>query len=274
MTVKQADLKLLHRVDYSYLTQDEFDFFVTFCEEKGLNPWLRHIKPEVRHNAEAGRNEIKMITTVDALRIIAVKTGEYEGRKGPTFFGDSGLVCDLWMRPEPPNAAQVSVFRKGFREPIVGTAMWDAHCQFTEEAGKRVPTEFWLRMGSHMLGKCAEAHALRAAFPERLGGLYINDEMQGNGRTPPRPRPAGEPPAGEGSARGWNPDVPASMFQFHLALSELGLQDPRRREQVIGEFRQSHPRIADDPAQFYQLVLASVRADPERFGISREAVLA
>jgi hypothetical protein len=40
------------------------------------------------------------------------------------------------------------------------------------------PTKFWADMPHVMIAKCAEAIAMRKAFPEDMGGLYVDEEMQ------------------------------------------------------------------------------------------------
>ena len=58
---------------------------------------------------------------------------------------------------------------------ISAIAFWDEYAQLTKE-GK--PTAFWKNKSHIMLAKCAEALALRRAFPIELSGLYTKEEMQ------------------------------------------------------------------------------------------------
>lgn len=262
------NLELLYETDYSYLTEKEFAFFVAFCEEKGINPWLRHIRPERVHNETTGRKEIRMICTIDALRVIALNTGQFQGRTGPSWSGPDGAWVDLWTNKEPPFAALVGVHRAGFRLPTLGTALWAAYCPVVQDRdGRPIPAPFWERMGYFMLAKCAEAIALRAAFPEKLSGLYTPDEMQRVVSARP-PQPQHDP---EGSERGWDVSAPTSAFQFQLALVDLGLQNPEQRDRVINSFRELHPHMPEE--QFYKLVIAAVSANPGAFGAKLEPAM-
>jgi hypothetical protein len=58
--------------------------------------------------------------------------------------------------------------RTGFAQPLYGVARFASYAQTT-------PT--WNKMPDVMLAKCAEALALRKAFPHDLSGIYVAEEM-------------------------------------------------------------------------------------------------
>jgi hypothetical protein len=57
---------------------------------------------------------------------------------------------------------------------MTGVAYWSEFVQTTKEGR---PTSFWATKPHLMLAKCAEAIALRKAFPQVLSGAYVPEEM-------------------------------------------------------------------------------------------------
>ncbi|WP_344094625.1 recombinase RecT, partial [Nocardiopsis composta] len=111
---------------------------------------------------------------IDGLRVIAERTGRYEGRTPIQWCGEDGVWRNVWLdRSRAPVAARCAVYKRGFREPLEGVAHWAEFVQ-TRKGGD--PTPMWATKGAHMLGKVAEALALRAAFPQDLSGIYTPEE--------------------------------------------------------------------------------------------------
>jgi hypothetical protein len=100
------------------------------------------------------------------------------GQEDPLWCGPDGIWRDVWLGQDPPRAAKVTVFRSPLGSVrlarYTGVALYDSYCQ-TKKDGR--PTRMWDQMGPEMLAKCAEALALRKAFPQKLSGLYTSDEM-------------------------------------------------------------------------------------------------
>ena len=173
-------LDLLKKTYAKDTTDNEFSLFCEVAQRTGLNPFARQIYAVKR------QGQMTIQTGIDGYRLIAQRTGEYAGQRGPQWCGPDGEWRDVWLSSDHPSAARVGVLRHGFLEPVWGVARWDSYAQ------QQSPT--WKSMPDVMIAKCAEALALRKAFPQELSGLYTEVEFSEEADAPAPPKPANQRP--------------------------------------------------------------------------------
>lgn len=158
-------------------TPEEIVQFAVECDTTQLNPYRGQIYLVPRHDRRAGRAVCKSQVGIDGLRLISQRTGEFGGRESIEWCDDKGNWFDVWLRDTPPAAARCTV-RKivgGVAYPITNTVLYSAYVQLTQKGN---PMARWKSDPAGQLAKCAEAGALRAAFPQEMGNLMTDVEMQ------------------------------------------------------------------------------------------------
>lgn len=183
-----AQLKLIRRSIARLCTSAEFDEFMAVAAQCGLDPLRRQISPLIIAADDAERRRLIPWTTIDGLRVIAARQGDYRPMETPPLIEYDEARKNGDSNPLGIARAEVSAWRlsEGAWHPVAGEAWWEEFAPIRQAAGGLGGLESivsldpaWRRMGRLMIAKCAEAQALRRGWPNVLSGLYGEEELHG-----------------------------------------------------------------------------------------------
>jgi len=202
---------------------------LSYCRARNLDPFKKnvHIVPVWDKDKRC------LVDTVwpgiGELRTTAFRTSQYAGRDKTEFGPDitqqwkdgNGNLIELTF----PEWAQVTVYRMkdGQRIPFAGPQVYWMETYSEQKGG--LPNSMWRKRPRGQLDKCAEAAALRAAFPEELGDEYSEAEagmiyQHGKGAQD------GVPHQHQGQKGGAQPAQPGARTQLESFRERHGQQAP------------------------------------------------
>lgn len=163
-------LKLVkEQVGGAKLTTEDFNLFLYVCKRTGLDPLTRQIYAVARWDTSLGRNKMAIQTGIDGFRLTAERSKKYAGMEDIKYLPEDETATF-------PTKATCTVYKMvdGQKVAYTASARWDEYVQKNKDGSVAI---MWAKMPYTMLGKCAEALALRKAFPNELSGIYADVEM-------------------------------------------------------------------------------------------------
>ena len=161
-------------------SDDELRLFIQVCKGANLNPFLKQVHLVPRWDSREGKEVRAIQVSIDGFRSIAESSGAYAGNDDPVFDGEQEIEYMVGREKKEkkkltiPTKATATVYKivEGQRYPFNATARWSEYYP-----GEKMGFQWHIRPYL-MLGKCAEALALRKAFPKLLSGMYAQEEIE------------------------------------------------------------------------------------------------
>lgn len=163
---------------YDGASDEKIGLVIDYCKARKLDPLKKPV-----HIVPVWSNRRKMMVetlwpSISEARITAIRTGLFAGQSATEFGKDiTRKVGSVEMTF--PEYAMLTVFRlvNGQPQPFPGPK-----CRWTETYANRgkddpSPNAMWAKRPYGQIEKCAEAAALRRAFPEEVS--YTAEEMHG-----------------------------------------------------------------------------------------------
>ena len=234
--LSRQQIDLIKRTVAKGASDDELRMFIQVCKGANLNPFLKQVHLIPRWDSKEGREVRAIQVSIDGFRAIAEESGAYAGNEDPVFAGEetiqisAGKDTKATKELKVPEKATVTVYKlvQGQRYAFVATARWTEYYP-----GPKMGFQWHLKPYL-MLGKCAEALALRKAFPKLLSGMYAQEELD---------RGQGETGALDNSAQ---------AFNALKKVIEKSSSDELR--ELMRKMKDSDKYTKDQKVQFYDMV--------------------
>jgi phage recombination protein Bet len=184
-TIDASILNALRTSLYPGAKDESIEMVLSYCKAAKLDPMQKpvHIVSMSVTDKKTGKKEDRDIVMpgIGLYRIQAERSGNYAGlteeEYGPDITEDfNGIVVTY------PEWCKLSV-KKVINNNIIGEfssgkRYWKENYA-TKGAGSNAPNVMWTKRPKEQLAKCAEAHALRRAFPDIVGQQPTAEEMEG-----------------------------------------------------------------------------------------------
>lgn len=160
------------------VSTDSVILALSYCRARKLDPFKRNVHIVPIYNKDLRCMVDSVWPGIGELRTTAFRTGLYAGRSD-TKFGPDMTKKVGQVEVTFPEWAQVTVFRMvgDQRVEFCGPRVYWLETYAVKGRNDDSPNQMWADRPRGQIDKCAEAAALRSAFPEEIGD-YIPEEVQ------------------------------------------------------------------------------------------------
>lgn len=242
-------------------TDDELKYCLAVARRYELDPFRREIHFVPRWDSEAERTDGKKgaklyvpVVGIDGLQHTAARDHSDYGSFGEVEYGP--MITVEWTDSrhlkhtlQAPEWARIEAWKKGAAQPTVGKVWWNEIYPDVDRA------PLVRRMPRLMLGKCARAQAIRAAYP-KTGGLLTHEETYNREFTDITP--------GGRLITAPEPDNPHLQKYLEREKEELSKLTPAQREVLEQKMRKASEAEQHDSPSGKDQTASTVGDEPRR----------
>ncbi len=164
--------------------EDEFALFIEQCKRSGLDPLLKEAFCVGRRQNVGSRERPNWVTRYEfqpseaGMLARAERFPDFKGIQASAVYAEDEIIVDQGkgevvhrFNPAKRKGALVGAWARVVREGKLPVVVW------LDFAGYVQQTPLWAKIPTTMIEKCARVAALRKAYPEAFGGLYVREEM-------------------------------------------------------------------------------------------------
>jgi phage recombination protein Bet len=164
--------------------EDEFALFIEQCKRSGLDPLLKEAFCVGRRQNAGSRERPHWVTRYEfqpseaGMLARAERFPDFKGIQASAVYAEDEIIVDQGkgevvhrFNPAKRKGALVGAWARVVREGKLPVVVW------LDFAGYVQQTPLWAKIPTTMIEKCARVAALRKAYPEAFGGLYVREEM-------------------------------------------------------------------------------------------------
>lgn len=173
-------------------TAESIIMALSYCRARNLDVFKRPVHIVPMWSSAVGAMVETVWPGISELRTTAFRTKQYAGMAEPEFGptieqafegkSDKGRTKgqSRTLTLKFPEWCRITITRElgGKERRFVGPKVYWLE-SYAKWADTDVPNDMWAHRGVGQLEKCAEAAALRRAFPEEIGNDYAAEEMEG-----------------------------------------------------------------------------------------------